>query len=441
VPHDLAVIRRGDSAYEATRRAASWNADTPDRFPDIIVQARSAQDVVTAVQLAGEKGWAIAIRSGGHNFACNPIRNGGMLLDLSRLDTVEVDARAMRAVVGPGCKGDQVNTLLAKQNLFFPIGHCRGVGLGGYLLQGGYGWNSRAVGLACENVVGIDYVGADGVPRHASPDENADVYWAARGAGPGFFGIVTGFHLKLHRRPRVVGSAVAFYPLAAMEEVYPWLHGVGPRVPPSVELQALMSRKTDFVRGAGISLVATVFADSWRQARADLAFLKTRPRRARVATPFVPMSVRWMTGQVMGHYPDRHKYAVDNMWTGAPIEKLMPGIRRIAETLPVAPSHMLWLNWAPPPARADMAYSCEDQIYIALYGIWKDAADRPAAASWAIDNMRAMAPLSTGIQLADENLGARPARFLSDAHMARLDTLRATHDPAGRFHSYLGRLP
>ena len=116
---------------------------------------------------------------------------------------------------------------------------------------------------------------------------------------------------------------------------------------------------------------------------------------------------------------------------------LVAGIKRIAETLPPAPSHMLWINWAPKAPRADMAYSVEDNIYIALYGIWKDAEGEAEASTWAVNRMKELAPISTGIQLADENLGERPARFLADSNLARLDRLRAAHDPSGRFHAYL----
>ena len=90
-------------------------------------------------------------------------------------------------MVGPGCRGNDVDKLLAAQKLFFPVGHCRGVGLGGFLLQGGFGWHGRALGPACENVLAIDYVGADGELRHASPSENADMYWAVPRCGPRLF--------------------------------------------------------------------------------------------------------------------------------------------------------------------------------------------------------------------------------------------------------------
>jgi hypothetical protein len=86
-----------------------------------------------------------------------------------------------------------------------------------------------------------------------------------------------------------------------------------------------------------------------------------------------------------------------------------------------------------------MAFSLEDEIYIALYGIWNDAQGEAPALRWAVDRMGEMAPLAKGVQLADENLALRPAAFMADANLARLDELRAAHDPSGRFHQYGGR--
>ena len=130
------------------------------------------------------------------------MRDGGLLLDLSRLTAVEVDAEAMTASVQPGCRGDALVAALAEHDRFFPAGHCPGVGLGGYLLQGGYGWNGRVHGPACMSVEAIDVVTAEGEPVRADAQQNSDLLWAARGAGPGFFGVVTRFHLRLQPRAR-----------------------------------------------------------------------------------------------------------------------------------------------------------------------------------------------------------------------------------------------
>ena len=93
----------------------------------------------------------------------------------------------------------------------------------------------------------------------------------------------------------------------------------------------------------------------------------------------------------------------------------------IAATLPESFSHMLLMNWGASPARPDMAYSVEDETYIALYGVWTDPARDDANVAWVTDRMREMEDLASGIQLADENLGLRPARFVSAENLARLD--------------------
>lgn len=127
------------------------------------------------------------------------------------------------------------------------------------------------------------------------------------------------------------------------------------------------------------------------------------------------------------------------MWSDAPMAQLLPGLRRIADTLPPMPSHVLMLSWHPPEHRPDMAFSMEGRNYLALYGEWKDPGDDAKYGGWAAGHMRDLAPFGKGIQLADENLAQRPARFMSDANLARLDKIRATYDPERRFFEWRGR--
>ncbi len=435
------VFRRGDSGYEAARAATMWNQRLPPRFPEVIVQANDANDVLSAVRWAGRAGIKVGVRSGGHSWSGNHVRDGGLLLDVSRLDEVRIDRRARKATTGPGRAGHQLAAMLAREKLFFPAGHCRGVAVGGYLLQGGYGWHSRVLGPACMSVEAVDVVTADGEIVHASAHENAELYWAARGAGPGFFGVVVRFHLRVYDRPKVIGFAAQTFAADAFEDVFRWLHAIGPEVPGGIELQMLLSRHTPGVRGPGMTVIAPVFASSYGEAWRWLAFMNQSAlrRRARIALPFVPSGLTPLYYGVGQHYPDGYRYAVDNMWTSASIDDLLPGLRRIVETLPPPPSHMLWMNWAPPPERPDMAYSMEDKIYLALYSVWKHARDDAQFVHWPVARMREMEYWATGCQLADENLGQRPARFVTDNHLARLDRVRAMYDPAERFHSWMGR--
>ena len=439
----LVTIDRGAPEYEAARRATVWNARTPDRHPDVIVHARTADDVVAAVRAARDAGQRIGVRSGGHSWAGSHLRDGGMLIDLSRMTAIEVDAPGFTATVEPGCHGNVLAHTLAEHDRFFPGGHCVGVGVGGYLLQGGYGWNGRLHGPACMSVEAIDVVTADGELVRADAFQHPDLFWAARGSGPGFFGVVTRFHLRLYPKPKVIANALYLYPLEVLEDVFRWAYEIGPRVPPRMEMMVLVHRDAD--GEPEVVVTGPVLADSEEEAREILALLETCPvvDRAKAALPYAPGRMEDLYAGVHANYPDDHRYAVDNMWTHAPIEELLPGLRRIAETLPEGTSHLLWMNWAPShpetPARPDMAYSVEDEIYIALYAIWQDPGRDEANIAWPREHMTSMAPLASGIQLADENLGERPARFLSDAHDQRYDAIRSAYDPDGRFHGWMGR--
>ena len=437
------IYERGDEGYERARSAAVWNARTPERYPDVVVVAESEADVVWAVRRAGELEMKIGVRSGGHSWAGNHVRDGGMLLDISRLNDVAIDAAGMTAAVGPGCHADEVLAELAEEDLFFPAGHCPGVGVGGYLLQGGFGWNGRVHGPACMSVQALDLVTAAGEIVHASEDENSDLLWAARGAGPGFFAVVTRFHVRLYARPRFVANAVYLFPGDALEDVFRWLHEIGPRLARTLELNAFIHR--DEQGEIEIAVAAPVLEAGEREAREALSVLEECPLldRAKLSVPFVPGQMADLYAGAHAAYPDEHRYVADNIWTHAPIEELLPGLRRIAETMPPAPSHLLWMNWGPGPTpapeRPEMAFSVEDDTYIAAYGVWQDPAEDEANVAWATERMREMEHLATGIQLADENLANRPMRFVSEANLARLDELRARHDPQSRFHSWMGR--
>lgn len=435
---------RGDDGYEPARAQTVWNARTPQRYPDVVIQAADVEDVVAAVRYAKERDLPIGVRSGGHSWAGNHVRDGGVLLDVKGLDQCVIDTDAGAAVVGPGMGGSVLADRLAELNLFFPAGHCKGVCIGGYLLQGGYGWNSRVLGPACESVLGLDVVTADGERLYVDAEHHPDLYWAARGSGPGFFAVVTAFHLKLYPRPPVCGSSLYVYPTEAADEIYPWARSISAELDRRVELQIAASRSVPGMglQTPGIVFASPVFADTEQEAVDALALLETCPARDRaiVALPYTPTDLETWYAGIMTNYPSGHRYAADNMWTSASADELMPGIRRILETMPPHPAHFLWLNWGPSPQRQDMAYSLEDEVYLALYGAWADESDDERYGDWARSNMEAMQHLQTGIQLADENLGQRAAPFASADAMAKLDRIRAEYDADGRFHSWMGRV-
>ena len=254
--------------------------------------------------------------------------------------------------------------------------------------------------------------------------------------GPGFFGVVTRFHLRLYRRPAIIGARLGVFPVDKFEEILRWCHRVGPEVPTSVELMFVVSPRLPNTGEPGILLIVAVFADSQEQAADDLSFFETRPEGARQFTPFEQMPLGTLTRETMSHYPEEHFHVVDNMWTHASAEELLPALNRIRESLPEPPAHFIWMNWSPKLARANMAFSLEDEVYIAMYGLWKDPVHEVAVTNWVLGGINDLSPYSSGIQLADENLARRDAIFMAETHRERLKQIRRERDPAGRFHTY-----
>jgi FAD/FMN-containing dehydrogenase len=437
------VYQLGDAGYEEARRRALWNARLPDRRPELIIRAANEADVVVAVRHARDHRMQIGIRSGGHSWSGAFMRSGGMLLDLSLLTAVEIDPGTRTARVQPGLTGDQFNARLREHDLFFPTGHCTSVGLGGFLLQGGFGWNSRVLGPACKSVIGVDLVTANGELVRATAQDNQELMWAARGAGPGFFGVVTGFHLALYPRPKAIMLSRYVFPFDCYPEVFGWAIEHRREIPRPLECMLFIGRDRVDSDEPYIALSGTVLEADEERARDALAFLDSCPylEHALPTDRRRSCELADLLAAVDHFYPDGHRYAVDNMWTNATASELLPGLRLIGESLPTKRSHAMMLIWGPEQRPGDMAFSMEAELYLGIYGVWERQADDAAMTAWATDHMRKLEPLSVGIQLADENLGERPWPFLADANMRRLDHLRDRYDPTGLFHGYLRRPP
>jgi FAD/FMN-containing dehydrogenase len=185
------VDHRGDHAYEQVRRAPGWNERKPERYPDLIVQVASEDDVIEAVNFARARHMKIGIRRGGRNWCAAALQEGGLLLDLSRLNQVEIDPEARVATAGPVITSRYLAKQLGKYGLAFPVAHCPCVPLSDFILSGGLGWNAGEWGISCFSLLSIDVVTADGSLLTASETGNTQLLWAARGAGPGFFGVAT----------------------------------------------------------------------------------------------------------------------------------------------------------------------------------------------------------------------------------------------------------
>jgi FAD/FMN-containing dehydrogenase len=208
------LICPGDDAYEQAR--AVWNGMI-DKRPGLIVRCSGTADVIASVNLARTHNLLTAVRSGGHNVAGSAVVDGGLVIDLSRMRGVWVDpARRIVRVQGGATLGD-IDRETQPFGLAASMGVVTETGIAGLTLGGGYGWLTRKYGLACDNLLSVDLVTADGQLRRASATENPDLFWAVRGGG-GNFGVAVSFEFRLHPVGPEAMLAAVFYPASKARE-------------------------------------------------------------------------------------------------------------------------------------------------------------------------------------------------------------------------------
>jgi hypothetical protein len=367
------VWQRGDEGYEAVRQAAVWEHRKPNRYPDMIVRVANEQDVAAAVRYAREHGLKVKARGGGHSNTGSAVRDG-ILIDFTDFHQITFDAEAMTATVTPSVLGTELNQVLAEHGLFFPSGHCPEVGLGGFLLQGGFGWNGRTLGMACSSVRAIDVVTADGELIHADDTTNADYMWAARGAGSGYFGVVTRFYLGLQPMPESMLLSIYVYPMDAFADVVPWCLEAVRQLPRFVE-PFLFGMQPPEADEPLVFVFAAAYADSEQEGRDALAVFESCPAidralERRFATPTsFPELYGFMES---GARPGR--YAVDGMWTHEPPAVIAPEIHELFTSIPTSKCAVFVMPWDD----ADVpngAFSLQAPLYISATAVWDDEED------------------------------------------------------------------
>jgi FAD/FMN-containing dehydrogenase len=222
VLEDLRSQLRGPLLASGDPEAAAepcppWNAMHTDRSA-ITARCSGTADVVDAVNFARDHGLLLAVRGGGHSVAGLSTVSEGMLIDLSSMRGVHVDAARRLAIVQGGALLGDVDRETQAFGLATPLGRVSETGVAGLTLGGGYGHLNAMCGLACDNLVEAQVVCADGQVRTASADNEPDLFWAIRGGG-GNFGVVTSFTFRLHPVGPVVAFVGAFYPLEQLGDV------------------------------------------------------------------------------------------------------------------------------------------------------------------------------------------------------------------------------
>lgn len=444
----MRLHHRGDPGYEDARVGPVFNHRRPERYPDAVLLAETIDDVVAGVRLAGERGWTVAVRSGGHSWAAWSVRDGGLLIDLAALNSITYDEATGIAVAGPATKGGaELAPYLDAIGRAFPGGHCPTVGIGGYLLQGGQGWNGRARGWAAQSVVAVDVVTADGELVRADATQNSDLYWAARGAGPGFPAIVVAFHLQTYPRPAHFWQDTWTFRLEDAEELLHVMHGILPRLDRRVEPVIAATRLPDVPLNEGVEhpggtvvlVHTTVMADDEDEIRSLLRVFADSPLAGRALGHVQGPTTYAQEGEAqVAQNPKGHRYAVDCCWTDADADVLAPLLVRLWSELDTPHSFSIWYGWAPVRDLPDMCFSVEGNVYIATYTIYSDPADDERYRTWVHERTADLARHGgAGVYLGDSDFTRRNDRFLSPQNYARLEQIRARRDPGRRFAAYL----
>ncbi|OSP41649.1 FAD-binding oxidoreductase [Streptomyces sp. 13-12-16] len=433
-----AFWQSGDTGFADATTTRIFNHRRPSRRPAAVLRAAHIADVMAGVKLAAAEGWQVAIRSGGHSWASWSLREDTLLIDLARFTGKSYDPDDGIVAVGPAARGGlDLDPYLAGHDRFFAVGHSPTVGLGGFLLQGGMGWNCRGWGWAAESIESMDVVTAAGELVRCSETENADLFWAARGSGPGFVGVVTEFRLRTRPRFRELTRSSYVYPAQLAPEVLAWYLTARHDLPPSVELAAVGCTPT-----GSDHPVLIIDAVSFDGGSASLAALGSCPvvGNALATTVAQPVAFASLNAEQLRGNPEHHRYFADNAFLTGSAAQLVPALVPAFTDLPTAKTFTVLGDFTPLMGRQrpDMALSVQTDLYFAAYVIGETSAEDARCRSWLDGAMQRVAPYSAGCYLGDSDFTVRPDRVMSDAAWSKFQRIRTARDPEGRFPGYLG---
>jgi FAD/FMN-containing dehydrogenase len=227
-----------------------------DRHPALIARCADVADVVRAVTFARERELLLAVRGGGHSFPGYSTCDGGLVIDLSSMNSVRVDASTRSAYVGGGARGVHVDTATQKEGLATTLGEISHTGVDGLTLGGGFGWLSRRFGLACDNLISAELVTADGKLRRVSDKEEPDLFWGIRGGG-GNFGVATSFECRLHPlNPGVLAGSID-YPASQVKDAIEFYADLISNAPRELSIDLSLTPGADGQAIAGMHVLYT----------------------------------------------------------------------------------------------------------------------------------------------------------------------------------------
>jgi hypothetical protein len=285
---DGQLLLSGDFGYNGARRI--WNG-MHDRYPALIIRARSSKDVANTVNFARERELLLAVKGGGHSWPGRSVADDAVMIDLSALNGVDIDPDTRRARVGGGALLYDLDFAALRHNLATTAGIVSHTGVGGLTLGGGYGRLGRKFGLTIDNLLSAELIAADGQVRRLSADQHEDLFWAIRGGG-GNFGVVTEFEFALHDTSPDMYGGIMHWPLAVARDVLDYYAENSANFSRDMFMAPGMSTGAD---GSAFLTMDICYSGDSRNAQRELAPLRAVSRPAMdgtVPTDYLTMQTR-----------------------------------------------------------------------------------------------------------------------------------------------------
>ncbi|MBA3653267.1 MAG: FAD-binding oxidoreductase [Actinobacteria bacterium] len=433
------LLRQGDAGYDEAREV--YNAMFSDRWPALIARCRSTADVVAAVKFGRSTGVEVAVRAGGHSIAGFSTIDDGLLIDLSPMKHIDVDADGRIARAQPGVLLGELDAETLRHGLATPLGFVSVTGIAGLTLNGGIGFLTRKHGLSCDNLLAAEVVLADGSVVTASDDENADLMWGLRGGG-GNFGIVTRFEYRLHEVSDVY-IRMSFYEPAALRDILRVLATDGPGLSEDVVAYAgsMTIPEIDMfppeVHGKTVAMLLMAYLGGEEGGPEALAALPTPP------SPLVDMAMPMPFQMAQTMQDEDLPSGRRNYWKSANFTELTDeAIDVIADGAFTATSPHTTVGIMPlggavsRVGETDTAYCGRGARFnLMLDNIWEDPAEDAAQIAWSRAFFDALTPFfSEGAYLnftVEEDAGAVARAY--GPNYSRLVDLKNTYDPSNFF--------
>jgi len=423
-----------DSEWEVARRVHNGFVN---KRPALIAQCRGTADIALAVRLAREQGLEIAVRGGGHNVGGRSTVDAGLMIDLSPMKYVHVDAKARTARAAGGTLWGQFNRETQVHGLATTGGIVSTTGVGGLTLGGGLGWLMPKHGMALDNLLSVEMVLADGRVVRASPDEHSDLFWAVRGGG-GNVGVASSFEFRLHEvGPLVTGGLVA-WPVERARDVLRLFRDLAAEAPDDQMLAAALITGPD----AATKLVAILAGHFGNSNAAEKAVKPIKSFGQPAMDALGPIPYAQLNAMLDASYPQGAR----NYWKSHFCEKLADdAIDTLVESFMRCPSPMGQIvieNFHGAATRVpptDTAYALRASGFnVLVLSQWMDAAGDAKGSAWARDSYAALAPFvgpSRYLNYLDQDdLGDRVLAAAYGPNIKRLQSIKAKFDPENVFH-------